>query len=124
MIGVVSSKRNDMAAIDYHRLYKSARWQRIRVQQLQQSPLCIECLSKGLVVPAEVVDHVDRHNGNVTMFYMGKLQSLCKQCHDGRKQQEEKIGFYTDIGVNGWPTDRRHPVYNLSNRFKRHKEQM
>jgi hypothetical protein len=44
-------------------------------------------------------------------FWFGKLQSLCKPCHDGYKQQLEKRGFSCAIGPTGWPLDPAHPVY-------------
>jgi hypothetical protein len=41
---------------------------------------------------------------------VGKLQSLCESCHRSIKQKEEKRGVRTDIGIDGWPTDPRHPA--------------
>lgn len=55
--------------------------------------------------------HIVPHKGNLILFYMGKLQSLCKRCHDGITQQEERYGFINDIGVDGWPVDSKHPLY-------------
>jgi hypothetical protein len=43
-------------------------------------------------------------------MWFGELQSLCKFHHDSAKQQEEKMGYRSDIGADGWPMDPRHPV--------------
>jgi 5-methylcytosine-specific restriction endonuclease McrA len=95
----------------YNNLYKTARWQRLRDIQLQLKPLCEDCKDKGLTMQAEVVHHIVPHKGDLTLFYTSKLQSLCKSCHDGITQQRERYGFINDIGLDGWPTDHKHPVY-------------
>ena len=63
--------------------YSSGRWARIRKQQLLAHPLCHFCLERGIVTPATIRDHVEPHHGDVNKFWLGKLQSLCKTCHDG-----------------------------------------
>lgn len=89
------------------------RWQKQRRQHLRENPLCVICASNGYLTPAEVVDHVEPHRGDKNAFRLGKLQSLCKLCHDKSKQQVEKNGFYTQIGPDGFPVDRNHPVYQI-----------
>jgi hypothetical protein len=64
-----------------------------------------------LGVPAQVADHVEPHQGDQIQFWFGKLQSLCKPCHDSRKRYTELNGFDNTIGIDGWPTDPKHPVY-------------
>ena len=98
--------------VEYQALYETSRWRRIRRLHLQSSPLCEKCQEKGLVVAAEAVHHVVPHKGNRFLFFTGKLQSLCKRCHDGFTQQKERYGFINDIGSDGWPIDRNHPAYN------------
>jgi hypothetical protein len=66
-----------------------------------------------MVVPAEVADHVVPHKGNVRAFFYGKLQSLCNECHSGLKRKEEQTGYRTEIGIDGYPIDERHP-FNAS----------
>lgn len=68
------------------------------------------CEAKGLVVVAQVADHVIPHRGDYKLFWFGKLQSLCMDCHNRDKQQLETKGYLTEIGVDGWPVDARHPV--------------
>ena len=99
----------------YHRewkkLYDTRRWKRLRLQQLLQAePLCAKC-KKGLTVAAEVAHHLVPHKGDLTLFYTGKLESLCAHCHNVITGMDEQHGYSNDIGVDGWPIDSRHPVY-------------
>jgi 5-methylcytosine-specific restriction endonuclease McrA len=101
-----------MSAYDYRRWYDTARWRRLRLQQLQLEPLCQRCKTNGHIVEAEVVHHVIPHKGDPVLFWSGKLESLCRHCHDGITQQVERSGFSNAIGTDGWPVDSKHPVYN------------
>lgn len=91
--------------------YKKQRWRNWSRLQLQEHPLCCMCLDNGIVMEATVADHIIPHHGDEQMFWFGKLQSLCRPHHDGRKQQQEKKGYANDIGIDGWPVDQKHPVY-------------
>lgn len=73
-------------------------------------PLCERCSAKGYVELASVADHIKPHKGNEEMFFYGELQSLCKLCHDGYKQQVEVRGYSADVGLDGWPIDTNHPT--------------
>ena len=53
------------------RLYKLARWKRIRNDQLQREPLCRMCEERGVVEPAEIVDHVEPTRGDEEKFWRG-----------------------------------------------------
>lgn len=90
--------------------YVTKRWLIRRQQQLDKQPTCEMCAEKNLVVAANVADHVTPHRGDYKLFWFGKLQSLCEPCHNKSKQQIERRGYTTDIGLDGWPTDARHPV--------------
>ena len=79
------------------------------MMQLRRHPLCAFCLAQGHVEAATVVDHVEPHRGDRNAFMTGPLQSLCKPCHDSRKQQVEDHGYADDVGVDGAPIDPRHP---------------
>jgi hypothetical protein len=68
-------------------------------------------MAKGKVAAAKIVDHVIPHKGNLKLFWdRANWQPLCKACHDGTKQQYDRIGFSKDIGVDGWPIDPKHPA--------------
>jgi 5-methylcytosine-specific restriction enzyme A len=99
----------------WRKWYVTKRWVRRREQQRRERPLCEMCLEHGVVIAAQVVDHVMPHHGDYHLFWYGKLQSLCKACHDSSKQQIENKGFVNDIGTDGWPVDPGHPVYVYKN---------
>lgn len=92
-------------------LYNSARWKRTRARQLQTEPLCRMHLALGQTVEATVADHVEPHRGDVDLFFGGRLQSLCKPCHDAHKQAQEHSadGILRGAGLDGAPLDLAHP---------------
>ncbi|SHF44191.1 HNH endonuclease [Caloramator proteoclasticus] len=74
----------------YKYLYNSTRWKRLRIKFLKENPLCAECGKKGIVRPAEVVDHIIPHKGNKELFWdESNLQALCKECHDRKTAKED-----------------------------------
>jgi 5-methylcytosine-specific restriction enzyme A len=95
---------------DRIRWYDQYRWTKRSRQQLREHPLCKKCLDRGWVAPAEVADHVVPHKGDYQSFWFGDLQSLCRNCHESVKKQEEGRGYSTEIGIDGWPTDPAHPA--------------
>ena len=68
------------------------------------------CLARNTLTPATIADHLHPHRGNLYAFAEGALQSLCKACHDGRKQQTELHGYQLDVGADGWPLNPAHPI--------------
>src|SRR5262245_60250855 len=75
-------------------LHGSARWRRMAKHQLRVSPLCEMCLREGRgPVPARVADHITPHHNDPNKFWLGKLQSLCTHCHEGRKKFRELYGY-------------------------------
>lgn len=72
------------------RLYRGARWARLRAWQLTREPLCAYCMKLGRVTLAGVVDHRQPHKGSEALFFdPTNLQSLCAPCHNREKQREE-----------------------------------
>jgi len=99
-----------MAAAPYKHLYDRKEWFRLRHRQLSKQPLCAMCAKLGKVTPAKIVDHVKPHRGDEALFVdEDNLQSLCKRCHDGAKQQLEKSGVLRGCDLNGMPLDASHP---------------
>jgi 5-methylcytosine-specific restriction endonuclease McrA len=98
------------------RWYGLLRWKKRRKAQLLRHPLCASCLEKFLVTPASVCDHVEPHHGDRHKFEFGALQSLCAPCHDSLKRVVEQRGYSTAIGLDGWPTDKRHPAWSSDRR--------
>ena len=99
---------------EYKKLYDTSRWKRLRLQKLAEQPLCQKCQKKGITLEANVVHHMKPHKGDLNLFYcsIAQLESLCAQCHNIITGQIEPYGFTTDIGLDGWPIDSNHPVYN------------
>ncbi len=88
----------------YNKLYQDLRWERIRRNQLNIEPLCRMCLHDGLTTPATICDHIEPHHGDTIKFLKGPFQSLCKLCHDSKKQAFEKSGkVIKKIGLDGYP---------------------
>ena len=76
----VQPERGKSAA--YHNLYFSARWKRLRAQQLIAEPFCRECGRRGIRTRAEDIDHITPHKGNKKLFFdPSNHQSLCHSCH-------------------------------------------
>jgi 5-methylcytosine-specific restriction endonuclease McrA len=94
-----------------HAWYTSVGWLRRRRHQLRVEPLCEFCLKRGMVVPATIADHIEPHRGDRNAFVLGRLQSLCIQCHNSAKRQSERRGYFRGTGLDGMPLDKNHPVY-------------
>ena len=91
--------------------YQLGIWRRRREAHLRIEPLCRFCLQSGLVVPAEIADHIEHHRGDWNKFLTSELQSLCKRCHNSTKHRLEVRGYNVDVGEDGYPIDPRHPRY-------------
>jgi len=99
-------------ASEYHKLYYTQRWKKLRRYQLDKQPLCGYCQHLGVTELATVVDHIKPHKGDEVLFYDDKnLQSLCKRCHDSVKAIEESRGVIMGNGLDGFPIDKNHPWY-------------
>ena len=104
----VSVSRKDKAS---RKWYNSAGWRGVngrRARQLADEPLCKMCADDGRVRVANIADHVVPHRENYGLFWFGKLQSLCKTCHDIKKQREERRSDHRGGGQKS--TD--HPTGN------------
>lgn len=65
-------------------------WQRLRLVQLGNEPLCRHCYARHILTPAVEVDHVVPINvAPDRRLDIDNLQSLCKDCH-GRKTLAER----------------------------------
>jgi 5-methylcytosine-specific restriction protein A len=102
-----------VARTEHGATHGQRRWKRRARGQRQAQPLCERCLRVfGRLRPAEIANHVEAFRGNLAAFWEGRLESLCKQCHDGAMQEAEKNGFDRTIGVDGLPIDKQnHPFY-------------
>lgn len=66
------------------------KWQKAREQFLREHPLCVRCTADGLVTAATVVDHIEPHRGDQSLFWRrSNWQPLCATHHSRDKQREE-----------------------------------
>ena len=64
------------------------------------------CKARNKIKAANIADHVTPHRGDEALFWYGRLQSLCKQCHDSDKQAIEAGGkAKPTFSVDGWPIE-------------------
>lgn len=94
---------------DWHHLYKTADWQRLRKAKLSANPCCEYCEQQGRIELATVVDHIIPHKGDIALFLdYDNTQSLCKAHHDATKQKEERNGVTIGGDTSGFPIDKNH----------------
>ncbi|HCO91092.1 MAG TPA: hypothetical protein DIT40_08980, partial [Alphaproteobacteria bacterium] len=75
----------------WRKWYKRAAWKGPngrRARQLKAEPLCALCPDHSKRA-ATIADYITPHRGDYSLFWFGPLQSLCKSCHDIKKQREE-----------------------------------
>ena len=70
--------------ITARRLYKTARWKKIRAIVLARSPLCILCRRDA----AREVDHKVRVENGGAMWDLENLQATCTPCHSRKTASE------------------------------------
>jgi len=71
--------------------------------------LCEWCEKRGILTPAAIVHHAERHDGDINKFTLSPLVSLCKACHDGEAQGVEVRNYSDRIGPDGFFVDPNHP---------------
>lgn len=77
----------------WRRWYKTARWQRLRMDVLVRDMFTCQICKRVEVRRGQLVcDHVEPHHGDERRFWAGPFQTLCKPCHDGAKQRAERRG--------------------------------
>lgn len=73
---------------EYLKLLNTTRWRKIRATHLDAHPFCAECLTKGVLMPADCVHHITPVESATSVammerlaYDMQNLQSLCNDCH-------------------------------------------
>ena len=70
-----------------HKIYNTARWQKLRNYKKKRNPLCEECLRQGRLTPATLVDHIIPIEEGGPAFDLENLQSLCSACHNKKHSE-------------------------------------
>ena len=68
--------------------YTSKEWRAARKHQLENNPLCAECLKHGVYTPATLVDHIKPIREGGARLDPRNLQSLCWSCHSAKSIEE------------------------------------
>lgn len=77
-----------------HQRGYDARWDKARLEHLDEQPLCADHMKRGYIEAATVVDHITPHKGDKELFWdRNNWQSLCKPCHDRKTQLEDRGGW-------------------------------
>ena len=63
--------------------YNTSKWKKLRLWQLDREPLCRMCKDRGILTPANTVDHIiPVESAEDDLFFdTNNLQSLCSKCH-------------------------------------------
>ena len=86
------------------------KWRKAREEHLAANTFCVRCECQGRIRAATVVNHSVPHRGDQRLFWdRSKWESLCKPCHDGPTQAEERSGIVTGTDASGRPLDPAHP---------------
>ena len=96
---------------EYRKLYFTKKWRTLRETILTraqyQCQRCRAILTGGRSDPrSAVVHHKQPHKGDLTLFYYAyNLDAACWSYHSGAIQSAEAIGYYKQVGNDGWPID-------------------
>lgn len=65
-------------------------WAKARLAYLHQHPLCVHCFEQQKLTPANVVDHVIPHRGDMRLFWdESNWAALCASCHSAKTVRED-----------------------------------
>jgi 5-methylcytosine-specific restriction endonuclease McrA len=82
----------------WRKWYKTARWQKLRLTILLRDRYTCQMKDCGRLhhdTSLLVCDHIEPHRGSAELFWsQANLQTLCKSCHDGLKQQAEQASIH------------------------------
>ncbi|TWT64255.1 HNH endonuclease [Rubinisphaera italica] len=84
------------------KLYKSARWKKVRLIQLRSYPLCNRCTNAGRAgQPARQVHHIISIEEDIEKaFDLDNLESLCDSCHQLVENEIRRIRKFEDVKID------------------------
>lgn len=85
---IIKSDKQIWGRPEDQRIYKSARWRRVREIVLSEDPYCKECKRNGKRTPATIVDHIKPIREGGEVWDGDNLQGLCQSCHNKKTAKE------------------------------------
>jgi 5-methylcytosine-specific restriction protein A len=68
-------------------------WEKAAHAHKVANPLCRPCLQEGRITPADEVDHIIPHHGDMALFWdRDNWQSICRPCHEAKTAREQTGG--------------------------------
>jgi len=75
-----------------NKFYSSRSWQVMSKAVRKRQPLCIRCKAKGLVRPADMVDHIKPVRIHPELrLKVANLQPLCNPCHALKTNEDKRL---------------------------------
>ena len=71
-------------------IYGTARWRKLSERKRRMSPLCESCKAKGIIRPADMVDHIHEIADGGAPFDIANTQPLCNSCHGEKTNKARK----------------------------------
>ena len=85
---------------DYHSLYNTRAWKRLRRSVMSDEPCCQRCLGNAIIKITTDIDHIVPHRGDHSLFYdRSNLQGLCHECHSWKTAREQGASGPMDFRV-------------------------
>lgn len=76
--------------IDIRRLYRTARWARMREQKKDEAPFCVDCEAEGKLTVWTELDHQVPHRGDLDIFWdYENLRGRCREHHQAKTARGE-----------------------------------
>ena len=71
------------------------KWQKASRRFLEEHPLCVRCMERGVYTKAEVVDHIVPHRGDMKLFWdRSNWRALCHRHHSEKTAREDSHPAY------------------------------
>lgn len=74
----------------YEPRYHTTAWRALRESVLRDEPLCRECRDNGIIMVAQMVDHIHPVRLGGSFTNIDNLQPLCNSCHAKKSGKESK----------------------------------
>lgn len=71
--------------------YHTWRWTKLSRAFREAHPLCEECRRRGVITPAEVVDHIVPVEVCADFWDQSNWQSLCQKCNNEKGNRDKRL---------------------------------